>query len=76
MLPIYFQFFQRNQNLFIINTYKHWHEIKKEMQNIDELPPDPVINCYLSGLEKGVNSKITKKKELSSNISFKESVDC
>ena len=66
---------QRNQNLFTINTYRYWHKIKKEMQNIDELPPGPVINCYLPGLEKGVNSKITKKEELSSNISFKESVD-
>ena len=45
-------FNQRNQNLFTINTYRYWHKIKKEMQNIDELPPGPVINCYLPGLEK------------------------
>ena len=43
---------QRNQNLITINTYRYWHKIKKEMQNIDQLSPRPAINCYLPGLEK------------------------
>ena len=43
---------QRNQNLFTINTYRYWHKIKKEMQNSEEIPPGPVINCYLPGLGK------------------------